>query len=73
MKKYKVTVREVWSNVVEVEAESPDEAIAKVAEDIEEGQTSYEYTLEPDEWTVTNVDETIQYRSKGYSSGNSLE
>lgn len=57
MKKYYVSVKEVWSQIVEVEAESEDEAIEKVEMgdgNYLEGDNDleYSYTLESDAWGV---------------------
>jgi hypothetical protein len=57
-KKYIVEVKEVWSVEVEVElpATATKEQILNAANDkIEEGdngESQYDYTLEPDDWTV---------------------
>jgi hypothetical protein len=53
--KYLVSVREVHIQMVEVEAESPEDAKEKVAEG--EGRyldnaLEYSHSLEPDTWTV---------------------
>jgi hypothetical protein len=57
-KKYIVEVKEVWTLAVEVEvpANATKEQILDAANDkIEEGdngESQYDYTLDPDEWTV---------------------
>jgi hypothetical protein len=57
-KKYIVEVKEVWTVAVEVEvpATATKEQILDAANDkIEEGdngESQYDYTLDPDEWTV---------------------
>ena len=58
MPKYIVEVREVWSQGVEIEADSPEEALEKVKE--EEGDTmealfEYSHTLDKEFWVVTPV------------------
>ncbi len=52
---YKVEVQEVYIQTVEIEADSPEEAISKVAdndEGVETNDPQYSYTLEPDTWKV---------------------
>ena len=58
MKTYYVTVKEVWSQVVSIEAENEEKAVEKVIEG--EGQYlegmdenfQYSHTLEPNLWGV---------------------
>ena len=55
MPKYYVLVQEVHDSYREVEADSPKEAIAKVAEaveDFEEGRLEFSHTLDTDTWTT---------------------
>lgn len=54
MKSYRVTVYEVYSYDIDVEAESEDQAIDKANEVIEEESPTgeYSYTLPADEWSV---------------------
>ena len=54
MKNYRVTVYEVYSYDIDVEAESEDQAIDKANEVIEEETPTgeYSYTLPADEWSV---------------------
>lgn len=62
MTRYHVTIREVWNQVVEVEADSEEEALDKVAEgdgDYLEGGSNFEFnrTMDRDEslWEVEEV------------------
>lgn len=54
MKNYRVTVYEVYSYDIDVEAENEDQAIEKANEVIEEETPigEYSYTLPTDEWSV---------------------
>jgi len=54
MPKFIVEVREVWVQPVEIEAETEEEAIKRVA-DAEgdwDGQAEYSHTLDPETWTI---------------------
>lgn len=58
MSKYIVTIREVWYQGVEIEADSEEEAFEKV--DSGEGKylmelLGYSYTLEQDTWNIEKV------------------
>jgi len=56
MKKYYVLVSEVHVSTMEIEAETPEEALEKVAEgEGDEIICEYSYTLEPDSWKVEEV------------------
>lgn len=51
--RYLVVIREVHKQEVLIEADSPEEAMAKVQEgEGENGELDYDYTLEPDTWDV---------------------
>lgn len=55
MKKYFVTVKEVWNQVVEIEANSKEEALKFVSDgqgEYLDGLLEYNYTLDPDVWNV---------------------
>ena len=54
MKNYRVTVYEVYSYDIDVEAENKDQAIEKANEVIEEEAPTveYSYTLPTDEWSI---------------------
>lgn len=54
MKNYRVTVYEVYSYDIDVEAENEDQAIEKANEVIEEEAPTveYSYTLPTDEWSI---------------------
>ena len=58
MKKYCIGVREVWIQLVTIEAESEVEAIDAIAggdgEQAEEG-IEYSHTLDPETWTVEKL------------------
>lgn len=54
--KYYVDVREIHIQTVEIEADSPEQAITRVAEgdgSYLDGRLEYSHTLPPDTWTVT--------------------
>ena len=57
--KYVVTVYEVHSLDIEVEADNPDQAREAANAILEDGEaisdidSSYDYTMEPEEWKVT--------------------
>jgi hypothetical protein len=59
MKKFMVTVKEVYTREIEVEAESKEEAIEKANDVIEEGEDEinleYSHTLDTDEWTAEEM------------------
>jgi len=60
MSKYVVTVSEVWTYDIEVDANSEDEARElaerKICEGtLEQEQAAYTYTLEQDEWNVEKI------------------
>jgi len=59
MAKFLVTRKEVWNSIIQVEAESPEEAIAKVegGDDDNEIDLSYSFTLETDLWEVEKIEE----------------
>jgi len=56
--KVKVSVREVWEHLIEIEVEdnASDEKILEAANDFietsDEGEDSYVYCLEPEEWVI---------------------
>lgn len=55
MKNYQVKICEVYSTIVDVEAENEDEARQRANERLENddlGEGEYDYTLEPEEWQV---------------------
>ena len=55
MKKYIVGMREIHIQNVEIEAESPEEAIERVADgegDFVDNSLEYSHTLNTDTWTV---------------------
>lgn len=61
-KKFTVDVKEVWCHVVNVElpanatkAQILDAATEKIDAG-DEGKTEYDYTLNPDKWTVRDAD-----------------
>lgn len=52
--KYRIQVREVWIQGIEVEASNLQEAIEKIKDgdgDIDENDFEYSHTLDPDTWT----------------------
>lgn len=54
-KKYAVLVREVWVQVYQTEADSPEEAIKQVKDgevDPDGGRIEYSHRLPDDTWTV---------------------
>lgn len=55
MAKYVVTIEEVHSYDIEVEAENEKEARNKACDRIEEGEfeATYSYTFDPQEWNVS--------------------
>ena len=58
MPKYIVEVREVWSQGVEIEADSPEEALERVQEgegDNMEALFADSHTLDKEFWVVTPV------------------
>lgn len=58
-KKYLVEVREVWVQMVEIEAEYENEAIQKVSQgqgEQLEGCFEYSHTLDPEYWTINRGD-----------------
>ena len=55
MKKYEVVKREVWTNTVMVEAETPEEAVDKARD--EEGLTEFSYHMGSEKWDVTELKE----------------
>ena len=61
MNKYLVKVYDVFATFVEVDADSHDEARAKVRERVVAGdvreESFYETTLEPELWMVMSLDE----------------
>ena len=57
MAKYTVLVREVHISHMEVEADSPEEAIEKVKEgEGDEATCEYSHTLDDDTWSVDDAD-----------------
>jgi len=68
MKKFMVTVKEVYTREIEVEAESKEEAIEKANDVIEEGEDEinleYSHTLDTDEWTAEEMEEGEDVCSK---------
>ena len=58
--RYIITRREVWTQGVQIEADSKEEAIRKVADgdgEVIESLFEYSHTLDPDTWTLEQVDE----------------
>ncbi len=62
MAKFTVDVKEVWCHTVEVDLPTnatKEEILAAVSEKIAEGDdgnTEYDYTLDPENWTVRDSD-----------------
>jgi hypothetical protein len=52
-----VEVREVWTNHVKVEADSPEEALKKVEAGVKDGELEYSHTLDTVDWTMGEYDE----------------
>lgn len=60
MKIYRVFVKEVWVQAFDIEAESKEEAIKLITEgdgDIVQDELDYSHSLDPDTWTVEELDE----------------
>jgi len=60
MPKYYVLVKEVHDSYREVEADSPEEAIEKVAAgdlDFKEERMEYSYTLDSEEWSTEECED----------------
>lgn len=60
MKTYRVFVKEVWVQAFDIEAESKEEAIKLITEgdgDIVQDELDYSHSLDPDTWTVEELDE----------------
>lgn len=61
MNKYKVKVTHLFAEVLDVEAETEDEAKAKVAETIQsnefQSQPQYETTIPPEHWKAITEEE----------------
>ena len=59
MKRYAVLVREIWIQVYETDADSAEDAIARVQRDEvdpADGLIEYGHRLPPNTWTVEAVD-----------------
>jgi len=59
--KYRIGVKEVWEQMYEVEADSPEDALSKVEDSLYgvvseakicENELDLSYTLDSDEWSV---------------------
>lgn len=64
MAKFTVTIKEIHTGEIDVEAANEEEARAKVSDMLEEGNplatngewpTEYSHTLDPDEWEVSKA------------------
>lgn len=58
MAQYEVEIKEVHSVTITVSAGSPEEALELAQEAIEEGldeEPVYDYTLDPEDWTVVKL------------------
>jgi hypothetical protein len=67
MPKFFVRVKEVHTNTVTVEAYTAEEALGKVWDDVECGDTelSYDFTLVPESWTVEDDKGNILIEPRG--------
>jgi hypothetical protein len=62
MKKFIVNIEEIHIVSVVIEADSPEEAVDRACDMIEEGvqdstAPEYSYTLDPEHWTVVELEE----------------
>jgi hypothetical protein len=63
MKTFRVAVREVWVNYIDVEAESEEDAFTKVSD---AKSTEYSHTLSEDNWTVEELKDVMLEDSSDY-------
>lgn len=63
-----VEVKEVWTNYVKVEADSPKEALAKVQDSTDRGEEEYSYTLGVEDWCMAEYDEKYEKQLDWYEA-----
>ena len=63
-----VEVKEVWTNYVKVEADSPREALAKVQDNTDQGEQEYSHTLDVDDWNMAEYDAAYEKQLDWYEA-----